>query len=349
MGKIIRLSEKVDDLYLDLHVIGYWKEGESILFVLKSLHPRKRILFWGVIDSYKKGKKNFTIEMMKEYEQEYDITNRKLDFLCWTHPDIDHSKDMDILIEDYCDKETRIVIPPSLTAYRSKINKLGKKISDIISGTVNRKSAGDLYNYCYALPGYSLVQLEVPTSGVYNDDHKMEIISLSPFTSIIEKQYYKTKPDHNDFSIALLLKFDNLKIFLGSDIEKDSIELIRNEYILPDNFNYIKIPHHCSPTSEKFLEYLNTDDLSEIACTTTFNGQKLPDRNLLKRYNNYANKIYCTSYNMDLGYNYKENFKGEIIKTGKKDIGIVSTQFDLSKVNKVTYKVERRYEAARIK
>ena len=234
MGKIIRFSEKVEDLYLDLHVIGYWEQGESILFVLKSLHPQKRVIFWGVIDSYKRGKNNFTIEIMKEYIEDYGLSNRKLDFLCWTHPDLDHSKDIDILIKDYCDKKTRIVIPPGLTAYREKISKTGKEISDAISETVDRKSSKDLYDISYACPGYSLIQLLISSMGTYSENHKMEIISLSPFAPVIEKHYNIKKPDHNEYSIALLLIVDNLKIFLGSDIEQDAIDMIKNEYFVAD-------------------------------------------------------------------------------------------------------------------
>lgn len=133
MGFKINILDEVEDLHLLVYLVGYANEGESILFAIKSSHPRERVLYSGVIDSYENKKGNQTINLIKEL----GIDN--LSFLCWSHPDSDHYKGIDTIFEQFCDKNTRIVLPESLLPYRDRLSEGAQEICEKISRTIQGK------------------------------------------------------------------------------------------------------------------------------------------------------------------------------------------------------------------
>ena len=75
-------------LDLVIYTIGYEKEGESVIALIKT---DGIVVFSMVIDGYKNKKHNASFDILENEK----VAN--LDFFCWSHPDKDHS----LGIEDY--------------------------------------------------------------------------------------------------------------------------------------------------------------------------------------------------------------------------------------------------------
>lgn len=300
--KDIKLLKRVSNLFLDIYLIGYHKKGESIVFIVRTINEdeTESVLYSGVVDSYKDGK-NQTIELLKS-------KNIKLiDFLCWTHPDEDHSKGLEDILKDFTNEKTRIVLPPSLLNIRDRLDCTAKQYCDVFSETIDQKHYAKRYDIVNGSADRILQTVEIP-SRQRRTPYKLNIKSISPFDKVIDAQYANTKIKKNDFSIALILEFENINILLASDILKNTIELIKNEVDMPEKFNYIKIPHHTSKSSENMLIQFNAEYKAEVACTTVFKSKKIPDKPLLKKYKNYCEKLYCTDCEFTNGFNPTNQF-----------------------------------------
>ena len=78
-----------DSLKLELNVIGYHDQGESIVFFIKT---DGIAAYTGLVDCYKTEDQN-AVKMVLEKEQV-----EKIDFMCWTHPHDDHTLGLEIYI-----------------------------------------------------------------------------------------------------------------------------------------------------------------------------------------------------------------------------------------------------------
>ena len=100
-AETILLPTNGNNLSLENHVIGYQVQGESTVVLLKK---GDNVVFSMVIDSYQQSI-NATIDILKSNNI------NSLDFLVWTHPHEDHSEGIEILLEEYCNKNTKVIIP----------------------------------------------------------------------------------------------------------------------------------------------------------------------------------------------------------------------------------------------
>jgi beta-lactamase superfamily II metal-dependent hydrolase len=139
------------NLYIELYLIGYKNIGESIVFLI---YCDSRVVYSGVIDSYEQ-------EMNKAVEILERNNVNSLDFICWTHPDEDHSIGIDTLIEKYASENTTIYIPECINGSEYSYNERVKSTFDIIDNTLASrkkncfkvKSASDykvLEMFCFA-------------------------------------------------------------------------------------------------------------------------------------------------------------------------------------------------------
>ena len=78
-------------LIVKIFVIGYRERGESIVILF---FDKTNVVYSIVIDSYKaKGSDFFSSKILDENKVS------KLNILCWTHPDIDHSLGIEELFD----------------------------------------------------------------------------------------------------------------------------------------------------------------------------------------------------------------------------------------------------------
>ena len=140
------------NLRVRIYVVGYHKQGESIVIILLD-NATEEIFYCGVIDTFKK--KN--IHITKEILEHYGI--KRIDILCWSHPDNDHSWGLDELLENYCDDQTDFLYPYGVepnNMFFSEYNKYQYKYLQIIHDKIEKnkvayKRISDRKNKAYLL------------------------------------------------------------------------------------------------------------------------------------------------------------------------------------------------------
>jgi len=299
MRKLPIQIEDCSKVELHIHVLGYSPKGESILIVLWDNYD-KVVLRSIMIDSYEKNGKN----EMSEILNHYGLDTKKLDFLVWTHPDLDHSLGIPKIIKGYSSSKTLILLPVGfkMEIFKSLDSTLFKTAHSVI-----RKSRQDKDTV-----------VQVSTSGLYsntptiqdkykdgiNDGFNFSIEILAPFS---ESSFRWTEVlknfNKNDISIAFNICFGHYRFFFGGDSMNDALMKI-DEYKMI-NTMFVKVPHHGSPTSGKLPErYMNVakkskGDIRHImtVVTTTYEDYhtKLPNHNVLDKYKCFLKKILHTS------------------------------------------------------
>ncbi|ACA54577.1 hypothetical protein FDC45_15670 [Clostridium botulinum] len=303
MGIIKNYLPKVKDLFIEIYLIGYNSAGESVLFLIKSKTPENKIIFSGVIDCYEENGINRTIELIDE------LNIDKLNFLCWTHPDEDHSLGIDKIFEKYTDRHTRIVIPQSLLELSNKLRDETKTLCNNIGQNVIKKKDREMYDIVEAQAGMKLIDLSIG-SEVSMNPYKFYISSISPFYDLVLSQCENKNLKNNHFSIALLLEFEGINLLFTSDIEKRTINRFYENISLPEQIHYVKIPHHGSNKSRIFLDYLDYCNIRNgvISCSTVYSNCNLPDINLLNDYKNRYEKVFCTNCNVKTNTDGKNGY-----------------------------------------
>lgn len=236
-----------------------------------------------VIDCYETKKINKTIEIL----QKNDIT--RIDFFCWTHPHEDHSKGIKKLVE-YFKEETIILLPSELTA--RNINMETKEIYEELTSLNrnNRKKSGTLMVTSDEKP-----ILNKKFLGTNNEVLDIKVIALAPISKNIINQTKNIETNYNDYSIMLLVEIDKHRLLFTGDIENSTINYIEEHYDSIDNVDYLKLPHHCSTTSNNIFNIIDCD-INNIVCTTTINKKNnLPCKELYKDYSEKFKNMFCTS------------------------------------------------------
>ncbi|WP_440946942.1 hypothetical protein ACSAZL_01200 [Methanosarcina sp. T3] len=278
-----------DSLNLDVYIIGYRNQGESIILIIKS---DENISFACIIDCFEYKRINKTMDILDSLKANH------LDMVCWTHPDMDHSLGIDKILSKYANNNTTVWIPETLGdrdtyAYNRRVKETFDTINqNLISrdhSSFHAKSASDSKNLTKLW--YEYVK--------ERKTYEFEVISVSPCSELIRRNRICQKVlQKNDYSIALYVRFGSLELFFGGDIENNNIDELVNvsPFFFPKTFNLLKIPHHTSIYSDHMLDLLDTSNKTILACSTVFrkNKNKLPDKKLIERYKKYSHKFLCT-------------------------------------------------------
>lgn len=122
-------------LLIETYIIGYKSQGESILFFIRT---DGGISFSGLVDCF----------YLKDIDKVRDILEGNkistLDFICWTHPDWDHSKGLENIIEkiptNFFGEHIHIMkIPHHGSGSSVKMLDLGWDGCDVACSTVYRR------------------------------------------------------------------------------------------------------------------------------------------------------------------------------------------------------------------
>ncbi|MBP2657171.1 MAG: hypothetical protein H6Q69_203 [Firmicutes bacterium] len=277
-----------NNIFLEIYLIGYSAEGESILFLLRTEGREERVVFSGVIDSFEVKSINYTDILL------HHLGIQKIDLLCWTHPDRDHSIGIDSLLNKYADiDKTKIVLPCSLFENRSKLTADASRRCDTIKSATLRRNDELKYKIIYAQHDLRVYARHFRNRKA--EDYLLDITALSPAPSLIIPQNYHHQLDTNSFSIALLVSFSGINALFTSDIENRTLAFLSDELEMPQKIHYIKIPHHGSSGSDKLIDIIETLDTSDIACTTVFSKHKLPEQTIINKYKSISTHVISTS------------------------------------------------------
>lgn len=300
------LISNFEKIYLEVYLIGYPNEGESILFLIRTSGVENRIIYSGVIDSFEVDNVNQTQNLMDYFSLE------QVDFLCWTHPDDDHSIGIDAILDKYATKNTRIVYPYALLEIKQHLKEDAQKLCDSFHNTIMRKKDKNRYKLFGAQSGSLLHSLEIVNYS--GETYRLEISALTPAVSIVSSQCDNKALDTNSLSVMLMINFAGINVLLTADVENRTLRFLSEEIELPPMLHYVKIPHHGSTGSDELLNMFGEVNLTELACTTVYKKSKLPKQAILDKYGGIANAVYCTS---------------EAILEGNSAVGIIGVQFDI--------------------
>lgn len=308
-----------ESLILEVNIIGYKNEGESIVFFIKA---DDKVVYSGIVDCYEYEKLNKSIEILEENNV------RELDFVCWTHPHKDHTVGIEKIIEEYCGGLTKFWIPPFIS-------------NDISDYT---KTSGNIYNELFSIireRGKKRKMHIKPVSNACIMDRRkyqiistmknvnFQILSFAPDSELIAyNKLNGVQTLDNLYSIGLILIAGDYHIMLAGDVENQTINSIPDENI-DYPITYIKIPHHGSSTASDLVRriYELTEFKPSVATTTIYKKNNLPEMKVLNLYRecNKNIELYST---------------GEFLENNKNtdDFGIVKTTFDI--LEKREYQIE---------
>lgn len=293
-----KILDSISDIMIDIYLVGYSTQGESILFILYANKPQYRVLYSIVIDCFEENI-NATQELLD------NILTDKLDMLIWTHPHDDHSKGIVSLIDNYCSKDTQIILADILVngelGLSNDCNQTREWIAQLNKGLKHKYDINHMVHFDE--------QLKQMTFDNAESIKNMEIKCIAPISSINAKQAAKKQINLNDICVAVIIKISlkndmKMNFMFSGDIENEvwgEICYLQDEAEIPSTYNFIKIPHHGGRSAEKMKGILVDGLKSEYAASTVYinkieNGKSSnPDVELLKEYKNYIDNIGCTS------------------------------------------------------
>lgn len=303
--KTVRI-EHYDDVDVQIYVVGYPNEGESIVF---SMRDKGTPFVTFVTDCYVNNDGyNHTSEVLRANHI------NQIDAFVWTHPDRDHSIGIvDLLTNFDSNRQSKVFVPSSFNGGQGY--EVCDEAAEAIAFLMQRYDS----NRQYGLNFVSLNKGEDPRS-LYRINiiesttgNKVEISLrfLLPNSALIERRDGKQKDfDLNDLSLVYVLDINGFNYLFTGDLVNQSVQFLDVDNMT--NTHYIKIPHHGSDSSDKLLALLNQNDLKNvISVSTIFAPKNDPKPEILMAYQAFSTKVYCTG-------------------SGKHNFGCVKSTFDIN-------------------
>ncbi|MCA4454653.1 MULTISPECIES: hypothetical protein [Bacteroides] len=296
------------NLRIKIFIIGYKNQGESIVILFVDISDKKRPVKYSiVIDCFRYSKQNITDEILRHYSVD------TLSMLCWTHPDLDHSVGIDLLIKKYCKESTQILLPEHFYNEPNDIVTINNKdLRDAVDKifSLNRLKRKAVSNISVTGRGYNEIK-SLKFTGV-DKSIIASVNAVTPISSILTEYVKKGKRDinKNELSISFILNIDEYYLYFGGDAMNRHIDAI-NPFFL-EQCRFVKIPHHSSDTSKNLIDYLPSQ--IDTACTTIFSTHNLPKEMVWQKYCSMG-RVFSTGGNNNKKYNY----------------GVIEYEYDFSK------------------
>ena len=246
------------NLFLEVYLIGYKNSGESIVLFVKN--ELREALWCGVIDCYTYKNHNKTRKLLMEN----GYGNKKIDFICISHPYIDHVKSISNIINEFTSDKTMFLMPnfsDSKIVQTKEIKRINASLKSVFKNSYTRtKVINNLfYNQKIGITDLKW-QFIVGTKTI-----NLQLESLTPFDSTMQNStnvpYQQFK---NDFSICLKLTLNDFQYLFMGDCTDIVLNELDEDYI-PDELNYLKIPHHGCKSA--MMEYYVNNIIKKIEVT----------------------------------------------------------------------------------
>ena len=282
------------DPIVDVFILGSPTSGESILFLIRD---KEDIIYSCCIDSFRlKDDEGCNIAAVIPVLRSFGIDS--LDDLFWTHPHDDHCLGLDEIISKFLPK--RIWIPAGLfsNAKPGKGSLASKKLINHLSGIINRLSRKNHVMVVDSVKtGMSLDFGTAHIIGQTMDELPFHVEMFAPYGPLILRYSNAGIWSANDFSIVMDMKLGAYNFLFTGDIENGTIDHLIKDYFPIPCPDLLKIPHHGSDSSNKFLNFVELpDDKNPIAVTTAKSGKRpLPDASVISDYINHGYDVYRIS------------------------------------------------------
>lgn len=286
------------DLFFEISLIGYKLQGESVVMSLKS--GNDEILWTAVIDSFKTNGNNVTAQRLEEMGYG---DNRKIDLLMITHPDLDHIKDIDTIMDKYINENTKLIMPdffysniPETDCIKVIKDKIEKKF-------LNRKSG--LLNNLFFNKVISEPELKWKWLGSDNKSHTLRVESFLPTDSIMAMSRYVDNQHKNDYSLFINIIVDDVNFSFTGDCLDYALELLSYEdFDKMKNTLYFKIPHHGSSYTKSFYKFIENGDIVLLSSSACAYRKDVTDNKVLKFYMNNSPDFLSITSNENTSNNY---------------------------------------------
>ena len=287
------------NLELIIYTTGYHKEGESILILIKSDNIT---VFSIVIDSYEENDINITYQLLQEEKIDY------IDIVCWSHPDLDHSKGISKFLE-WIDYRTTIVIGDGFYETKKEWETASPEMYNYIVSTLEKdlriKKRTKIRKVSTGMHLKSGLFVDART-GI---EHEFEISAFAPSDFENLQRNIKNMPlKKNNISVGLVIKLSKIVGVFSADIPNVVFNELTEEDF-PKLVDYIKIPHHGSESSGKILRLFSNQP--KVSCTTVNVANNLQTLNIINQYKTRVENLYCTN---DLRAKEQQDFWG-LLKT----------------------------------
>lgn len=297
-----------ESLEFEINLIGYKSKGECILFFIKA---DGRVVYSGLVDCYEMSCKNVMIDLLGQAGIDC------LDFICWTHPHDDHTAGLDKIIDEFCNERTKIWIPPVLTTdiddFSRNIRSTYGKLFSILE---SKKRDNTIVRDASDVKLLERIRYKSNTDNLF---YEFSISSFAPESNLLLKKQINEMFDvGNLYSIGLIINIGHFYVVLAGDIENYAMKTLpdMNFSDLKNGFEYLKIPHHSSKSSDAIIDRFNSMEIGApiVATTTVFRANKLPDLDVLNRYCGWSKdiEVYSTG---DISNDLDEKCICGIIKT----------------------------------
>lgn len=303
-----------NSLEFEINLIGYKQQGESIIFYILA---DGKVVYTGLVDCYKLNSRNYVVDFLEEKGI------KTLDFICWTHPHDDHTRGLDEVLDRFCTSNTKFwttdIQPNDYKLYSEESTQVYKRIKNI---HLLRKKEKITIKYA---KDHTILEKMICT-GI--SQYLFQIDSFAPNSTILaEKKFMNKDEQGNLYSMGLIINIGRYFILLGGDVENPTISLLE-DYELENPIDYIKIPHHGSPTGIFIIDRMRALNVlaPSVATTTVYRKGSIPKIETMIKYQKWGTKeIYCT---------------GTISGTEaeKDEYGVVRTNFDI--LEEREYKIE---------
>lgn len=280
------------NVHLDIYVIGYPKQGESIVAILKD---GDRPIYCAVTDSYLSDDQiNYTERILTKCHIE------TIDDFLWTHPDEDHSKGIVQLLKNFSkSNKTHVFLPEGLNKAKSSEEEIKYLMSQFDK---NRK--------------YSYAHINVETDEEIRDIKRLKLIDSSnsnvysffklsfllPNASVSARTVNETKKfEPNDISLVYCITYNGFYYLFGGDMMNKMVQFLPNNNTeltdtdFVNRIRYIKIPHHSSNNTEKLVSYFKRNNLKDaVSVTTIFKKERLPKKSIIDEYCDMSSYVGST-------------------------------------------------------
>lgn len=293
-----------EDAVVNVYIVGYKNIGESIVIeILDSLLENP---ICGIIDCYRSNSLNWAFKFLK------DKNINEIQFLLWSHPDEDHSKGLNDILNIYKDKIKTLYISEGLSLdeinksislmsntdneninYMKEIfvliNEISKKIDDQFIH-VNHATREFKIPFFYRNGKKANVTLKpfAPLSRICHEER------IKIFDTIINDHNHSIKK--NKISIGFLMTIGERKLVFTGDMINEVLGSENYTKALKKAFSdtdFFKIPHHGGKSSDKFINLLPKK--IGIASVTRYHESN-PDPEVIKQYQRKTTELYCTSH-----------------------------------------------------
>lgn len=217
-------------------------------------------------------------ENLKEYldkiffKDNYDT----FDYVFLTHSDIDHSGNMEFVIDNYTIKN---FYRPNIYSSNLEWNKVGFKVN----------------NACYDGILSKLKELDVNT--YYTTDEAKIDTGSGTIEMYLPKELNNVQ-ESNDYSPFLIITASGNKVCLSGDAGSEYEEEMINRGVLPE-VDLLKLAHHGSKYSNSY-EFIEAISPKYVACSVGDNSYGHPSSDVLLR---------LANFDMEYGENVYSNLK----------------------------------------